>query len=42
MKNLPLIIGQIERSQKFDKEITKAKLLKYMIMNCSYEFLVAQ
>ena len=23
---------------KFDKEITKAKMLKYMIMNCSCEF----
>ena len=23
---------------KFDKEIAKAKMLKYMIMNCSCEF----
>ena len=27
---------------KFDKEVTKAKMLKYIIMNFSYESLVAQ
>ena len=27
---------------KFDKEITKGQMLKYVIMNCSCEFLVTQ
>ena len=27
---------------KFDKEITEAKILKHVIVNCSYEFVITQ
>ena len=40
MKYLPLII--IAKKLKFYKEITKARMLKYVIMNCSREFLTTQ
>ena len=39
---IQLIIVQIEKMFKFYKEITKTKVLKYVIMNCSREFLVTQ
>ena len=32
----------IKQKLKFEKEITKNKLLKYVIMNCSCEFLATQ
>ena len=31
-----------KKKLKFDKEITEAKMLKYVVMNCSCEFLATQ
>ena len=36
LKHLQLIFVQIENCKKFDEEITRVKMLKYVIMNFLY------